>query len=129
MPRPPAQHPGGPSDIKKRIDLRSRKRGGAVVAPLTNCGMRRECTGPAKSRLGRDILVNPLSSSGRLNGATSEWSDYLSISPMTMSSDPTMAGISAIRQPSHSFSVTDKLQKLELFARARNGLFASAPTR
>ncbi|MEY4167501.1 MAG: hypothetical protein RIR52_1325, partial [Acidobacteriota bacterium] len=30
-----------------------------------------------------------------------------------------MAGISAIRQPSHSFSVTDKLQKLELFARAR----------
>jgi len=54
-------------------------------------------------------------------------SDYLSISPITMSSEPTMAGISAIRQLAHSGAVTDKLQNDELLARARSGMLESLP--
>ena len=45
-----------------------------------------------------------------------------SISPITMSSEPTMAGTSAIRQPRHISCVTDRLQKQLLRARARQGI-------
>ena len=51
-----------------------------------------------------------------------------SISPMTTSSEPTIAGMSAIRQPAQSGAVTDRLQNDELFARARNGTALSFPT-
>ena len=54
---------------------------------------------------------------------------HRSISPMTISSDPTIAGMSAIRQPPQSSSVTERLQKDELFARALNGMLLSTPTR
>src|SRR5688500_10721404 len=37
--------------------------------------------------------------------------DQRSISPMTMSREPTIAGTSAIRQPRQSSLVTDRLQK------------------
>lgn len=52
---------------------------------------------------------------------------HLSISPITMSREPTMAGMSAIRHPSQSFAVTDRLQNEELLARARSGLLLSLP--
>jgi hypothetical protein len=45
-----------------------------------------------------------------------------SISPITMSSEPTMAGTSAIKQPRQSSCVTDRLQKQLLRARARQGI-------
>jgi len=54
---------------------------------------------------------------------------YLSISPMTMSSDPTTAGMSASRKPSQSGAVGARLQKQELFARARSGLTSPFPTK
>ena len=41
-----------------------------------------------------------------------------------MSSEPTMAGTSAIRQPRHSSCVTDRLQNELLRARARQGIGA-----
>lgn len=47
---------------------------------------------------------------------------YRSISPITTSNEPTMAGTSAIKQPWHSAFVTDRLQKLLLRARARQGI-------
>jgi cyclopropane fatty-acyl-phospholipid synthase-like methyltransferase len=46
---------------------------------------------------------------------------HLSISPMTMSMLPTMAGTSAIKQPRQISSVTLRLQKLDDRARTRNG--------
>lgn len=46
---------------------------------------------------------------------------HLSISPITMSIEPTIAGISAIRQPRQISLVTDRLQKLEERARTRRG--------
>lgn len=55
--------------------------------------------------------------------------NHRSISPITISSEPTIAGMSAMRQPAHSFSVTDKLQNDELLARARQGRLLSLPTR
>ena len=55
-------------------------------------------------------------------------SSYRSISPITTSSEPTMAGISASRKPSQSGAVTERLQKQELLARARNGSALSLPT-
>jgi hypothetical protein len=48
--------------------------------------------------------------------------NYRSISPMTMSNDPTIAGTSAIRQPWHSSCVTERLQKELLRARTRQGI-------
>src|SRR5207237_8182202 len=48
---------------------------------------------------------------------------HRSISPMTMSMLPTIAGTSAIRQPRQSVSQTLKLQKLDDLARTRNGTF------
>jgi hypothetical protein len=39
-----------------------------------------------------------------------------------MSSEPTMAGTSAIRQPRQSSCVIERLQKQELRARARQGI-------
>src|SRR5690349_407159 len=44
-----------------------------------------------------------------------------SISPMTMSMLPTMAGTSAIRQPAQIGLVTLRLRKLDDFARQRSG--------
>jgi hypothetical protein len=55
-------------------------------------------------------------------GANRHGSLYRSISPMTISNDPTMAGTSAIRHPWHSSVVTDKLQNELLRARARQGI-------
>lgn len=49
-------------------------------------------------------------------------SPYLSISPITISSEPTIAGTSAIRQPRQISGETDKLQKQLLRARARQGI-------
>ncbi len=49
-------------------------------------------------------------------------SGYLSISPITMSSEPTMAGTSAIRQPRQRSAVTDRLQNELLRARTRQGI-------
>ena len=46
---------------------------------------------------------------------------YRSISPMTMSMLPTMAGTSAIRQPRQISLVTLRLQKLDDRARTRSG--------
>src|SRR4051794_17724048 len=54
---------------------------------------------------------------------------YRSISPMTMSSEPTIAGTSAIRHPRQSALVTDKLQKLLLRALARQGIDSPLLTR
>src|SRR5207244_5658122 len=53
-----------------------------------------------------------------------------SISPMTMSIEPTMAGTSAIRQPRQISLVTLRLQKLDERARTRNGTasLAGRPT-
>ena len=48
--------------------------------------------------------------------------NYRSISPITMSSEPTIAGTSAIRQPRHSSWVTERLQKQLLRARTRQGI-------
>ena len=53
---------------------------------------------------------------------------YRSISPITISSEPTMAGMSAMRIPRQSGPVTDRLQKQELLARARNGSASPSPT-
>ena len=50
---------------------------------------------------------------------------YRSISPITMSSEPTIAGTSAIRQPRHSSWVTERLQNELLRARARQGIDAA----
>src|SRR5581483_8186470 len=46
---------------------------------------------------------------------------HRSISPMTMSIDPTMAGTSAMRQPRQMALVTERLRKLDDFARTRSG--------
>lgn len=54
---------------------------------------------------------------------------YLSISPITISSEPTTAGISARRNPSQSGAVGARLQKHELLARARRGLASPFPTK
>src|SRR5208283_1798158 len=55
---------------------------------------------------------------------------YRSTSPMTKSMLPTMAGMSAIRQPRQSSLVTLKLQKHDERARTRNGTgsLAGRPT-
>ena len=53
---------------------------------------------------------------------------HLSISPITMSRLPTMAGMSAIKTPRQSSPVTDRLQKHELLARARAGSASPSPT-
>lgn len=47
---------------------------------------------------------------------------YRSISPITMSSEPTIAGTSASRQPRQSSLVTERLQKQEERARTRHGI-------
>ena len=47
---------------------------------------------------------------------------YRSISPITMSSEPTIAGTSAIKQPRHNSCVTLKFEKQRLRARARHGI-------
>lgn len=49
---------------------------------------------------------------------------HLSISPMTMSMLPTIAGMSAIRQPRHRSLVTLRFEKLEERARTRRGTWA-----
>jgi hypothetical protein len=54
---------------------------------------------------------------------------YRSISPITMSSEPTIAGTSAIRQPWHSRLVIERLQKQLLRARARHGIESPELTR
>ncbi len=61
-------------------------------------------------------------------GQTQNWTSlngkvtHRSISPITMSSEPTIAGTSAIRQPRHRSCVTDKLQNELLRARTRDGI-------
>ena len=55
--------------------------------------------------------------------------DYRSISPITMSSEPTMAGTSASNTPRQRGSVTERLQKQLLLARARIGSACPSPTR
>jgi hypothetical protein len=52
-----------------------------------------------------------------------------SISPITMSRDPTTAGTSAIRHPRHSSEVTDRLENELDRARARHGIADPSPTR
>lgn len=52
---------------------------------------------------------------------TLRFNHYRSISPITTSNEPTIAGMSAIKQPRQRAFVTDKLQKLLLRARARHG--------
>ncbi len=54
---------------------------------------------------------------------------YRSISPITMSNDPTIAGTSAIRQLRHSSLVIDRLQNELLRARARQGIELPSLTR
>ncbi len=51
-----------------------------------------------------------------------------SISPITTSSDPTIAGMSASRMPRQRGPVTERLQKLLLLARARTGIGEPSPT-
>ena len=46
---------------------------------------------------------------------------YRSISPITMSSEPTIAGMSPSRKSLQMGAVTERLQKHELLARARSG--------
>ena len=58
------------------------------------------------------------------------WSEaYRSISPMTTSSEPTMAGTSAMRHPRQRSLVTDRLQNELLRARARQGIALPSLTR
>ena len=54
---------------------------------------------------------------------------YLSISPITMSRLPTMAGTSAIRQPRQSSWTTDRLENELDRARTRHGIGEPSPTR
>jgi hypothetical protein len=58
-----------------------------------------------------------------------EFYGYLSISPITMSREPTTAGMSARRKPSQSGAVGARLQKQELLARARSGFTSPLPTK
>jgi hypothetical protein len=74
------------------------------------------------TRWGAGRLGLRLSEPGRLRR-------YRSISPITMSSEPTTAGMSASRKPSQSGAVGERLQKQELLARARSGSAASLPTK
>ena len=55
---------------------------------------------------------------------------HRSISPMTISIEPTIAGISAMRQPSQILPATLRFAKLDERARTRNGTwpFAGLPT-
>ena len=55
-------------------------------------------------------------------GDNSSEACHRSISPMTMSREPTMAGTSAMRQPRQSSCVTERLQKELERARARQGM-------
>jgi hypothetical protein len=64
---------------------------------------------------------------GRSGFATTASKPHRSISPITISNEPTMAGMSAMRHPAQSGAVTDRLQNDELLARARKGLAASLP--
>ena len=57
------------------------------------------------------------------------WTPYLSISPITISNEPTMAGTSASNTPRHNSPVTDKLQKQLLRARVRQGIEVPSLTR
>lgn len=59
-----------------------------------------------------------------LSGRYSKFLTYLSISPITMSVEPMMAGKSPIRQPRQISPITLKLEKLEERARTRNGTFS-----
>src|SRR5262249_30729144 len=53
---------------------------------------------------------------------------YRSISPITMSREPTIAGISPSKKSLQMGLVIDRLQKHELLARARKGFASPLPT-
>src|SRR5262249_28735964 len=55
------------------------------------------------------------------HGCSGRWAAHRSISPMTMSILPTIAGISAMRQPRQRAFVTLRFQKLDDRARTRSG--------
>ncbi len=63
-----------------------------------------------------------VSGGGRFPNGVDPPQRHRSISPMTMSSEPTMAGTSAIRQPRQSSCVTERLQNELERARARQGI-------
>ena len=64
----------------------------------------------------------PDTAAGRVGELCRMAGNYRSISPITMSNEPTIAGMSAIRQPRHRSLVTDRLQNELLRARTRHGI-------
>src|SRR5207253_4345405 len=95
----------------------------ACMEAIASPEMRRSDRARAASirlNAGRERKV-PLQSP-RAQGARGFWNkSQRSISPMTMSMEPTMAGTSAMRQPRQMSFVTLRLQKLDDRARTRNG--------
>ena len=101
--------PANPKDAIDRCDRDQCTPMMCAKSPFDQTAARSQSSGPARDRL--------------------ESLSYRSISPITTSSEPTIAGMSAIRQPAHKGPVTDRLQNDELLARARRGLLESFPTR
>src|SRR5690242_732897 len=95
--------------------------GSRTLAMAFSPGGTRDLSLNPRSRIHDASAATPVDLCG-ICGESQRSATYRSISPITISSDPTIAGTSAIKQPRQSSCVTERLQNELLLARTRQGI-------